>query len=1154
MQDIIESSELNADPSYNSIDTATQTEPPEELDSNEIQRLLQLLEKSSQLSPELAKLLNNHFSTNKISEGTVTSKTLANQSVEKSPTMTVLREKSPPFIVQPLGSTLSPRAFIHVPESRGLDVTERPTTSLQSNSYIEGVDSGFGTSVFISNRNKKSYPKRSKMPSPPGEQEKRLEDSVNCGIEESSGSVNNSGAPNEEESPINARRENEESSDSHIKHAFFRMLEIDREMQRLMGIKVGLYKKLKLGIDFDSPCLNESKNVSSKSRILHYPSPSTSKEISNSGTSSHNMNGRTFLQSSSNTQQMHINFPRVSSHDIICNSLTGDKTATASTPMVMLPMDFVLNSSSEHSSLQRHKANERLKTFDTSVVEAVLNTFNLPDNQAKGDEPSVSESVTHNKPVPEDNNERELEGGSSTNKHKRHASQQREKSSPSKRSTPKKQSQKSKSEVSSEQQTPDRKKEPTTSSEVRIVTRNKSSAPTSQVKNQTSNSVRRSSRSDLSRGREQKDAKQIDPSDNKENASDKITRSTRQRQNVIKVEDDITPSDSSSVTEDKTTRVVRQKQAGVRTDDENSSAVEERNVRTTRQKQTIVKTEDDITNCEKNVTEDKKNRRSSTKSKQKSDKEFESENSLANSRPKRNVQNKTDLTKNNDQISSPTNTSTRNRRETRSRPSKEIEQSEDTSEQANNRKTTRLSKRQNSVTCEEIDIPEDKLTRKRKISNKFETSDSCQMEMSSLEEQSQTRGRRSSGRTSSDQQEFPESSNRKNKKNPKVDVQPLEETQDSVEESAMLSKKQTKTVALSGLEESEHFLESDPVPDVSVEQLPMKNKRHINGAQKRKLEDSEGPPAKIIRTDTKPDLLQWNLQDCFVMVKPLTIDHFDETREPESSNKKRTSPEKERLRRLSDSSDDIPLRECQKKAKRKDKKQKVDGCHRVDLPDTSDEILELIDSCDSQQDPLGGIPDTAHPPELHVETYGSVNSSPLQLPPDLLMQSSSHGQCLLPEIAVQDENSISTLVSDTISVISDAEHCFSRKLRNEGKNETDLLSHSADGKDDCDQDSSYSYDTAQENREGTSSRASKHRSSRKHKKDRRTDVRERLTFEAHEGPILDIKVSKNKCAFRLLQFLENLDCFTRGINLLFYLFFTVIPSYVVCFFPVAFRL
>jgi hypothetical protein len=135
----------------------------------------------------------------------------------------------------------------------------------------------------------------------------------------------------------------------------------------------------------------------------------------------------------------------------------------------------------------------------------------------------------------------------------------------------------------------------------------------------------------------------------------------------------------------------------------------------------------------------------------------------------------------------------------------------------------------------------------------------------------------------------------------------------------------------------------------------------------------------------------------------------------------------------------------------------------------------------------------------------------MQLPPDLLMQSNSpgwsQGHCILPEIATQDENSISTHVSDTLSVTSDADQPVVKRIRKDEENETHMITQDVDGKDDCDQDSAYSCDVLQDGGEGINSRASKHKTSKKHRKDRKSDGIERLMFESHKGPILDIKVS-----------------------------------------------
>jgi hypothetical protein len=213
------------------------------------------------------------------------------------------------------------------------------------------------------------------------------------------------------------------------------------------------------------------------------------------------------------------------------------------------------------------------------------------------------------------------------------------------------------------------------------------------------------------------------------------------------------------------------------------------------------------------------------------------------------------------------------------------------------------------------------------------------------------------------------------------------------------------------------------------------------------------------------------------MVKPLAVEEIDNTNKPQEEVTTAGSVKKGT------------------ESKGEDLIHKLNKPSRVIFPEAKDHS--------NLHDPFESIPSG----EVSIEQNESITSGPFHLLPDSNVQSHSPGrlvgQCILPQIAIQDENSISTLVSDT----SDGEQYFTRRNKHDKKTEAHLLTHSADGKDDWDRDSACSSDVAQEGGEGTDSKALKHKSSKKQKKDQKSDGVERLVLQTHEGPILDIKVS-----------------------------------------------
>jgi hypothetical protein len=242
------------------------------------------------------------------------------------------------------------------------------------------------------------------------------------------------------------------------------------------------------------------------------------------------------------------------------------------------------------------------------------------------------------------------------------------------------------------------------------------------------------------------------------------------------------------------------------------------------------------------------------------------------------------------------------------------------------------------------------------------------------------------------------------------------------------------------------------------------------------------------------------------MVKPLAVEEIDNCNKPQEELTTTNSLNKQIVQRSSITAGELSLTDCVGSLKTETESEGQDLIHKLDKP--SRVVFPEVEDHNSLQDPFEGIPCAeTQGPEMSIEPYESIASSPFQLPPDFIVQLHSPGrlvgQCNVPQIVVQDENSISTLVSDT----SDGEQYFARRNKNYEKTEAHVLTHSADDKDDWDRDSACSCDMAQEGGEETNNKASKHKSSKKRKRDRKFDSVERMVFESHEGPILDIKVS-----------------------------------------------
>lgn len=1118
------------------IEVGTQTQPPDELDSDDVQRMLQLLEKSSQLSPQLAKLLKDHFSSRKITEENEPSK-LSNSvqffGASKDGIISAPKEKSQSGLIQPRSSAGSRNSLACVSEIHNMDSSVETTLPHTSGlSYpMDGMEPSFRGQSVLDNKEKKNTTKRMKL-ARPEETSTGVNRAPNVRVDskESEGTPsasslgvadtrNSSSAAAAISVGMDGGRNNdvqEGSLGSNSKYVFLKMLEIDKEIQKLMEVKLELYRKLQLSLEVESSFTNRNNSHSPKSRGLQYANPTTV-------ASPHTLCNRISLSNNSNTQQMHMGFVTMNNNELTGNSFASDRPTSTSTPMVMLPIDYVLGSSCElqntHVSLPRHKLNECLKTFDTSIVEAVLNSFNLPDCQNRGEDSAVVHSSDHNQnKISSDVNEAsplksksDQVDSSSTNKGRRYvaprftASHKESHQSEGKSLSPenanqKKLASKPKPGLNKEHHSSDTKKHPHVQHKTRIVKKNR-------LGNREKSWI--------------------------ESNSDAILRKP-------------VHFDSLNETAVKELRSRRQTEIFENKNHQNKGS----RSKFTRQKVGNMKPEKESSQSDSSVVEDRKETHLSNKTEvsAKNSKQSETDSLSSSNRPKRRSPRESDTNKSSEQFFSQTSNSIpRGKRDTKTRSLGEVEHLlEDTVETVSRRKETPSSTGGNSTSFDESEASDciSRVTRKRKLTVKTEIIDS-EYATSSQEESSkpamESMSRRSFSRVTSVFQDMQPAvleenateMGRKRRRTVKIGQA------DAIDESTSPARKLKKTpLSNSGQLQKSNNTKVPSSPDVG-------------GAQKRKPNETEGPPTKVQHHNPKMDLLQWNLQDCFVIVKPLAIGEVDESSKPCEKLAAANDLRNQRIRRYSCSSDELSVTQFVKKNKNeaylagqdvKHKSDNVGDCYRITFPESADEQLNqregsnyqldplgdavvFPESADeqlnqtegssNQQDPLGDISDSsscqAQPPKLHIEPYGNITSSPMQLPPDLLMQSNSpgwsQGQCILPEIAAQDENSISTLVSDTLSVTSDGEQPVVKRIRNDEKNETQLATHSADDKNDCDQDSAYSYDTAQEGREGTNSRASKHKSSKKHRKDRKSDGIERLMFESHKGPILDIKVS-----------------------------------------------
>jgi hypothetical protein len=1149
------------------VEVSTQTQPPDELDSDDVQRMLQLLEKSSQLSPQLAKLLKDHFSSRKVTEENEPSKlpnTVQFLDTSKDDMASVPKEKSPSCLIQPLSPAGSLSSLACVSEIH--ETTSLPHTS--GLSYpMNGMEPSFRGPTLLDSKEKKNSTKRTKLARPDetsSELNRMQKVRVDSKESEGTASVSSVGVADTRNSssadvarsvgidgglngdsmnPLNTGDVQEATLGSNSKYIFLKMLEIDKEIQKLMEVKLELYRKLQLNLEVDPSFTNRNSSHSPKLRGLQYENPTTLG-------SPHTLCNRMALSNNSNTQQMHMGFVTMNNNEVM-NSFTSDRPTSTSTPMVMLPIDYVLGSSCElqntHLSLPRHKLNECLKTFDTSVVEAVLNSFNLPDCQNRGEDSAVIHSSDHNQnKISGDFNEAsplksksDQVDSNSSNKGRRYLSprfsashkephQSERKFLSQKATSQKKPASKPKPDLNKDRHSGDTKKQPHVWLKTGTAKRNR-----------------------LCGNREKSWI---------QSNSDAILRKP-------------VHFDSLNETALKELRSRRQTEIF---ENKNQWNRESRN-KYTRQKVGNIRNEEESLQSDSTMVEERKETHSSIKTKvsTKNNKQSETDSSSSSNRSKRHSPRKSDTNKPSEQFfSQKINCILRGRRDTQTRSLGDVKLLlEDPVETIRSRKRTQSSTGRNSTSFDESEASDciGRVTRKRKVTVKTEIIDDEYVTGSQEESTKpavESRSRRSFCRVASAFQDmqpavFEENVTEMGRKRRRMVK--IEQT-DAIDESTLPARQVKKTT----LSNSGQLQKSN--------NTKVQSSRDVGGAQKRKPDETEGPPSKVQHHNPKVDPLQWNLRDCFVMVKPIAIGEVDESSKPCEEPASTNSLGNQNIQRSSSSLDELSVAQFVEKNKNeaylagqdvKHKSDEVDDGYGITFPESvdeqrnrrggsnyqpdplgdgvifpesadeqlnqrrgpnyqpdplgdgvifpesADEQLNQTEGSSNQQDSLRDISDAsscqAQPPKLHIEPYGNITSSPMQLPPDLLVESNSpgrsQGQCILPEIVVQDENSISTFLSDTLSVTSDGEQPVAKRSRNDENNEAHLITHIADGKDDCDQDPDYSCDMVQEGREGTSSRASKHKSSKKHRKDRKSDGIERLAFESHNGPILDIKVS-----------------------------------------------
>ena len=1049
------------------VEVGTQAHLSEELDSYDVQKILQLLEKSHHLSPQLAKSLKDHFSSSKVTKGHELSKlsnSIESVSAKKLGTASVSKEKSPPYlIIQPLNSEDVQRSHIHIPKTHDKDaaIAIRPLahTSKLLCSLDEMRPSFQGPALCVNKEKKSKNLINLAKPDDTSLELDRLQ-RVGGGSNDSEVSACVSDLPEVDTDDLNGsivtttcfdgdqnddginhwntgKDVQESSGSSNNKYMFLKMLEIDREIQKLMEMKLKLYTKLQPCLTSDATCRHSPKSTG-----LQCVSPT---EV----VSSHAIFNRMKLGSTSNTEHIDMDFLTISSNKSTGTTCTSDIAASASTPMVMLPVP-------------KQKIKEGKKTGNTSVMEtnsqirgedsAVIRYSGHSGHSEilGGDDEAPSLKVELDQVDNDGANKARWYLGPSLSDYHRESRQSEKNSSPPKARSLKKRILKPKRNVGKRSYSGDKLKQSHEQRKTGNAMGNDSCRPVgSQEKKMTGSKCESTIKKPVC-------ADALIISTVKELRS--RNKHAMQRVGNIKCEQEFSQSDSD-MGENRKESVSPGRTKGL--------------TKSNKQSET-----DSLTSCNTSARYSPRNR---------------------------------SVSKSIEQLSSQTGTRVpRNRGDAKTRSQKGVEiELEGVADTVYSREKVQSSKGKGFINSDELEAPDcvGRVTRKRKLTVKTEIVDD-EYVAGSQEEPTGNMSRRSFSRRTSDLQETQSGVVDENaaeistRRKGRVKI----EQTDTVDEITLCARQLKKTVVSnSGYLLKGNNCEAQLSPEILTSAVSSRTRQHID-VQKRKSHEVESPPSKVQHLDPKLNSMQWNLQKCFVMVKPLAVEKTDNSNKPQEELTTTNSLNKQIIRRSSNTSRELSLTDCAGRMQKGTESKGQDLIHKLDK--LSSVILPEVEDHSSPHDPFEGIPSAETQwPEVSIEPHESITSSPFHLPTDFIVQSHSPGhlvgQCILPQIAIQDENSISTLVSDT----SDGEQYFARRSKHDEKPEAHVLTHSADGRDDWDRDSACSCDMAQEGGEGTNSKGSKHKSSKKRKKDRKSDGIERLVFESHEGPVLDIKVS-----------------------------------------------
>nr|CAD7397599.1 unnamed protein product [Timema poppensis] len=252
--------------------------------------------------------------------------------------------------------------------------------------------------------------------------------------------------------------------------------------------------------------------------------------------------------------------------------------------------------------------------------------------------------------------------------------------------------------------------------------------------------------------------------------------------------------------------------------------------------------------------------------------------------------------------------------------------------------------------------------------------------------------------------------------------------------------------------------------DTSLDSISSEQEKDSGRGKKRKADELESLPTNVSKIAASS-----NLKKCFIFIEPLSMEKLEMN-----------------LGFLANTSTSIP--EEHSIVEVETEEMAISEPPVIDHYEPNEEIPKLNSG---EKSPTME--------ELQQEFHSGVIVENIDLP------CATQEFLKIPECANIDENSFS--VSDSVSLMSDGE------LRRQ--------------REDCDRDSSYSFDTPTHSvgtpchsfgtpthslgtpthdwGERASSRQGKHKSSKKHKRDKKSDSPDHLIFETHSGPILDIK-------------------------------------------------